>query len=96
MGSPTGRGSFTNMAGINDVFGVGELEAAGSALIEAYERGYNLGDWRPSNERMRIASYKLCGCLLWIVRPPDEKSWRAGGKALNAECALEFSRRLGS
>ena len=36
------------MADINDVFGVGELEAAGSALIEAYERGYNLGDWRPS------------------------------------------------
>ena len=49
------------MTGFNDVFGVGELEAAGSALIEAYERGYNLGDWRPIHERMRIASCKLCG-----------------------------------
>jgi len=84
------------MTGTNDVYGVGEREAAGSAFIEAYERGHNLGDWRPIYERMHIASRRLCGCLLWIVRPPDEKTWRAGGKALIAECALQFSRRLGS
>ena len=84
------------MAGINDVFGVGELEAAGSALIEAYERGYNFGDWRPIHERMRIASCRLCGCLLWIVRPPDEESWRVGGNALNADCAPELGRRAGA
>ena len=84
------------MAGTNDVYGAGEREAAGSALIETYERGHHLGDWRPIHERMRIASCSLCGRLLWIVRPPDEKSWRAGGKALIAECALEFSKRLGS
>ena len=84
------------MAGTYDVYGVGEREAAGGALIEAYERAHNLGDWRPIHERMRIASCRLCGCLSWIVRPPDEKTWRAGGQALNVECALEFSRRLGS
>ena len=38
------------MAGTNDVYGVGEREAAGSALIETYERGHNLGDWRPIHE----------------------------------------------
>ena len=84
------------MTDTNDVYGVDELEAAGSALIEAYERGHDLGDWRPIHERMRIASSRLCGCLLWIVRPPDEKTWRAGGNALNADCAPEFRRRLGS
>jgi hypothetical protein len=84
------------MAGTNDVYGVGEREAAGSALIEAYERGVQPRRLAPLHERMRIASCRLCGCLLWIARPPDEKTWRAGGKALIAECALEFSRRLGS
>ena len=38
------------MTGTTDVYGVGEREAAGSALIEAYERGHNLGDWRPIHE----------------------------------------------
>ena len=33
------------MRGINDVYGVGELEATGSVLIEAHERGHDLGDW---------------------------------------------------
>jgi hypothetical protein len=37
-----------NMSGINDVYGVGELEATGSALIEAHERGHDLGDWGPT------------------------------------------------
>ena len=40
----TVRGSFTDMR-INDVYVVGELEAAGSAFIEAHERGHDLGDW---------------------------------------------------
>jgi hypothetical protein len=39
-----------DMRGINDVYGVGELEATGSALIEAHERGHDLNDW----QRMRL------------------------------------------
>ena len=38
------RGSFTDMR-INDVYVVGELEATGSTLIEAHERGHAFGDW---------------------------------------------------
>jgi hypothetical protein len=39
----TVRGSFTDMR-INNVYVVGELEATGSAFIEATERGHDLGD----------------------------------------------------
>ena len=52
----TGRGSFMDMRGINDVYGVGELEVAGSALIEAHERGHDLGDW----QQMRFAHGLRC------------------------------------
>ena len=73
-----------NMNGINDVYGLGELEAAGSALMEAHERGHDLGEWGPTiGERMRIAKCRLCGRLVWTVRPPGEElSVRcAGGHA---------------
>jgi hypothetical protein len=33
-----------NICGISDVYGLGELEAAGSALIEAHERGHDLDE----------------------------------------------------
>ena len=45
-----------DMRGINDVYGVGELEATGSALIEAHECGHDLGDW----QRMRFAYSLRC------------------------------------
>jgi hypothetical protein len=45
-----------DMRGINDVYGVGQLEAAGSALIEAHVRGHDLGDW----QRMRFAHGLRC------------------------------------
>jgi hypothetical protein len=61
-GSSTGRGSFMNIRGISDVYGLGELEAAGSALIKAHERGHDLDEWGPIiGERMRIARCRLCG-----------------------------------
>ena len=41
----TVRGSFTDMR-INDMYVVGELEATGSAFIEAHERGHDFGDWQ--------------------------------------------------
>ncbi len=79
-----------NMRGIKDVNGMGELEATGSTLIEAHERRHDLGDWGPTMERMRIAKCRLCGRLVWIVRPPGEERWRVGDNALNADCAPGF------
>jgi hypothetical protein len=82
-----------NIRGISDVYGVSELEAAGSALIKAHERGHDLDEWGPTiGERMRIARCRLCGRLVWIVRPPDEESWRVGGNALNADCPRGLRR----
>src|SRR5215210_5920375 len=61
-GSSTGRGSFMNIRGISDVYGVSELEAAGSALIKAHERRHDLDEWGPSfagvgHHRRRSAMY---------------------------------------
>ena len=72
--------------GVNEVYDVDELEATGRALVEAHERGHDLGEWRSINERMRVAGCRLCGRLAWIVRPPGEETWRAGGSALNGHC----------
>jgi hypothetical protein len=85
-----------NIRGINDVYGVGELEAAGGALIEAHEHGHDLGNWRPTMERIRFARCRRCGRLVWIVRPPGEETWRVGGNALNAGCAPGLGRRPGT
>jgi hypothetical protein len=86
-----------NMSGINDLYGVGELEATGSVLIEAHERGHDLGDWGPTiGKRMRLSKCRGCGRLGWIVLPPGEEKWRVGGNALNADCALGFKKRPGS
>ena len=41
---------------INDVYVVGELEATGSALIEAHERGHDFDDW----QQMRFAHGLRC------------------------------------
>jgi hypothetical protein len=41
---------------INDVYVVGELEATGSALIEAHECGQDFGDW----QQMRFAHGPRC------------------------------------
>jgi hypothetical protein len=72
--------------GINDVYGVAELEALGSAMIEAHECGHDLGDWRLVEDRMHLANCRRCRGLAWIVRPPGEETWRAGGGALNSHC----------
>ena len=86
-----------NMTGINDLYGGGGLEGPGSALIEAHERGHDLGDWDPTTgERMRIANCRLCGRLVWIVRLHGEETWRVGGNAFNTACEREFRKRPGS
>ena len=51
-----------NIRGISDVYGLGELEATGGALIEAQEGGHDLDEWGPTiGERMRIARCRWCG-----------------------------------
>jgi hypothetical protein len=73
--------------GIDDVHGVAELEAVGSAMVEAHELGHDLGDWRfVEQHRMRLANCRRCRGLVWIVRPPCEATWRGGGSALNGHC----------
>jgi hypothetical protein len=72
--------------GINDVYGVAELEVVGSAMVGAHELGHDLGDWRLVEDRMRLANCRHCRGLAWVVRPPGEETWRAGGSALNGHC----------
>jgi hypothetical protein len=74
---------------VNDTYGVDELQATGSALIKAYERGHDLGEWHPIEERMRLAGCRRCGRLVWIIQPPDEKTWRVGGNGLTTACVVE-------
>jgi hypothetical protein len=82
-----------NICGISDVYGLGELEAAGSALIEAHERGHDLDEWGPTiGERMRFAKCRRCSRVVWIVRLPGEKTWRVGGNAVNADCRRGLRR----
>ena len=76
--------------GVNDVYGVDELGATGSVLVQAHERGHVLGDWRLIGEQMRLAGCRRCGRLARIVRPPGEEAWRVGGNALNADCVRGF------
>jgi hypothetical protein len=72
--------------GVNELYGVAELEAHGSAMIEARECGHDVGDWRLVEDRMRLANCRLCRALAWIVRPPGDETWRAGGSALKGHC----------
>ena len=72
--------------GINDVYGVAELEAVGSAMVGAHELGHDLGGWRLVEDRMRLANCRRCSGLAWIVSLPGEETWRAGGSALNGHC----------
>ena len=81
--------------GMNDVYGVAELEAVGSAMVGAHELGHDLGDLRLAEDRMRMANCRHCCCLAWIVRPPGEETWRAGGSALIAHCASGEGSRKG-
>ena len=71
---------------VNDLYGGGELEAHGSVMIEASERGHDLGDWRLVEDLIRLADCRICCALAWIVRAPGEETWRAGGSALNGQC----------
>ena len=80
--------------GIDDVYGIAELEALGSAMDQAYQCGHDLGDWRLVEDRMRLANCRHCHGLAWVVRPPGEVTWRAGGSALNGHCEVSTTTAL--
>jgi hypothetical protein len=78
--------------GIDDVYGLAELEVLGSAVVAAHELGHDLGDWRLVEDRMHLANCRSCSWLAWIVCMPGEETWRAGGSALSTHC--EEQRRF--
>ena len=77
-----------DMRGINDVYGVGELEATGSALIEAHERGHDLGDW----QRMRFASSLRCKKAKSRGTQASLLEGESGGAVRNLSKAAPFRR----
>jgi hypothetical protein len=82
------RGSFMNIRGINDVYGVGELEATGSALIEAHERGHDLGDW----QRMRFAHGLRCKKAKYRGTQASILDGESGGAVRTLSKAAPFRR----
>jgi hypothetical protein len=62
-------------------------EAFSTAVFRAEERGHTLGDWHVAGgNRMRACGCRLCGRLVWLVKPRGEEKWRVEGRALDANC----------
>jgi hypothetical protein len=76
------------MRGINDVYGVGELEATGSALVDAHERGHDLGDW----QRMRFAYSLRCKKARDWGTKASLLEGKSGGAVRNLSKAAPFRR----
>jgi hypothetical protein len=77
-----------DMRVINDVYVVGEIEATGSALIEAHERGHNLGDW----QRMRFAYGLRCKKAKARGTKASLLEGESGGSVRNLSKAAPFRR----
>jgi len=77
-----------DMRGTNDVYGLGELDAAGSALIEAHERGHDLGDW----QRMRFAHGLRCKKAKYRGTQASLLDGESGGAVRNLSKAAPFRR----
>jgi len=75
-----------DMRGINDVYGVGELEATGSALIEAHERGHDLGEW----QQMRFAHGLRCKKAKDRGTKASLLEGKSGGTVRNLSKAIPF------
>ena len=71
MGPSKVRGSSISTYGLNDVYGGGELQATGSAMIEAHEHRHDLDDWPPIGERMRVAPIEA----LWTAGLDRSVAW---------------------
>ena len=77
-----------DMRGTNDVYGLGELEATGSALIEAHERGHDLGDW----QRMRFDYSLRCKKAKDRGTKASRLEGESGGAVRNLSKAAPFRR----
>jgi hypothetical protein len=73
---------------INDVYVVGELEATGSALIEATEREHDLGNW----QRMRFAHGLRCKNAKDRGTQASILDGESGGAVRNLSKAAPFRR----
>jgi len=77
-----------DIRGFSDVYDVGELEATGSALIEALERGHDLGDW----QRMRFAYSLRCKKAKDRGTKASLLEGKSGGAVRNLSKAAPFRR----
>ena len=75
---------------INDVYGVDELEATGSALIEAHERGHDFGDW----QRIHFAYSLRCKKAKDGGTKASILEGKSGGVVRNLSKAAPFWRVL--
>jgi hypothetical protein len=71
-----------------------ELYRAAVARCEATarERGHTLDMWYRVSEGLHASVCVICGAMVWVTRPGQEKRWRIGGAALEEECLEEDGR----
>ena len=68
-----------------------DTEQYHGALASCDEIAGNLGHtlgatWYLVDERLHASICVLCGAMVWLTRPGQEKRWRIGGTALEEEC----------
>lgn len=58
----------------------------------ARDRGHTLDVWYLISEELRASVCVICGAMVWLSQPGQEKRWRVGGAALEQECLGEYRR----
>ncbi len=55
----------------------------------ATDHGHTLGVWHHVSEGLHASMCVICGAMVWVTRPGQEKLWRIGGMAFEQECVHE-------
>jgi hypothetical protein len=55
----------------------------------AKDNGHTLDVWYDVSEELHASLCVICGAMVWVTRPGQEKRWRVGGAALEQECLEE-------
>lgn len=55
----------------------------------AEDHGHTLDVWYLVSEELRASVCLICGAMVWVTRPGQEKRWRAGGAVLDQKCPEE-------